>query len=342
MALAQLVDVAVELLSPREGKRRHELTGLDLHLGEGGVELACRLAQHPLDGVARVPGVARAEGLLAKLGQNLVEARRALRAHGGESPHELDRQVVGHGVEQPRLLLVDRVLALPAHLDDRDDLAVEPHGHGDEAGEGRQELGLDLYDLASVLVDDLSRCQAPRAQGVAGRRRDAQADSLSGARGERLDRAPEVHEARDPGRVDVARQAAQVKPVGTGEVHDRAVGVERLVELLEHAREELADVRCVEGVEHDVEGAREALVRSLEVVDRPVVLTGVGEPSVCRVGNEQVRLAWCRHRLASDRHGAKLAVEAAAHGGSRGAVERKRQVLHRGRDTGRSRRVGVV
>ena len=151
-----------------------------------------------------------------------------------------------------------------------------------------------------------------------------------------------MHEARDPGRVDIARQAAQVEAVGACEVDDRAVRVERLVELLEHAREELAHVRRVKRVEDDVEGAREALVRALEVVDRSVVLSGVGEPLVGRVGHEQIRLAGRHHRLAADRHGAKGAVEAAAHGGHRGAVEREGQILHRRSDARRRRRVGVI
>ena len=140
VTLAQLVDVAVELLAPREGKRRRELSRLDLHVDEGRVQLACRLAHHLEDCLKRLVGVPQAKGLFAQLREDLVEARRALRAHGREGADELDRQVVGDGVEQARVLLVDRVLALPAHLDDRDDLTVEPHRHGDEAGKGRQEL----------------------------------------------------------------------------------------------------------------------------------------------------------------------------------------------------------
>ena len=72
------------------------------------------------------------------------------------------------------------------------------------------------------------------------------------------------------------------------------------------------------------------------------MLAGVRDSLIGRVGHKQIRLARRHHRLTANRHGAKGPVEAAAHGGRRGAVEREGKVLHRGGDAGCNRRVGVV
>ena len=231
-------------------------------------------------------------------------------------------------------------------------------GTADEARERRDLAGsaLDLYDLAecSSSSDSLAMPARPARRASARtaaqtRRRTARCPARRGESSR--DPAPEVPctaAGRRAASMSRPPRPPQAKPARhRRRTQQRAVGVERLGRAAPaRRRSSYADVRRRRSVSSTMSKAfpRGGLFARLRSSSRPVVVSrGVEQspPSAAWATSRYVSPR-CRHRLASDRHGAKRAVESAAHGGNRGAVERKRQVLHRGGDAGRGRRVGVV
>ena len=220
--------------------------------------------------------------LLAQLASELPEPGRTLRAQRGEGAHELDAQVARDGVEQQRIVLEQGVHALPAHLDDRDHVASEPHRNADEGCERRKEPRLDREGLLRVLAHDRALGERPRAQHLSVGRTHPEAQCMALAGGERLDGTAEIHELGDDGAGEGIRRTAEMEAVGSREVDERAVGSERLGDAVEHAVEEHGDVLGIERVEYDGESAREALVGTRETDDPlfelAVVFLGIGIP----------------------------------------------------------------
>ena len=91
-----------------------------------------------------------------QLGRSGVQALRALGAHGSEGRRELDREVLGHRVEQAGVVAPRGARLGPTHLHDGDDVAAKPDGHAHEAREGRRLAGRDAARDPGVVVDELA------------------------------------------------------------------------------------------------------------------------------------------------------------------------------------------
>ena len=302
--------------------------GRRAHGRDRGLELRRHRAHHVLHARdhALVPALGGGvEQLLAQLRLQGGELVGALGAQRGEGARQLDREVVGHRVEQAGVVLEQRVHAPPAHLDDRDDMPPEPHGDHHEARERRQQRAPDPYDLVGLLAHDLPVGEAALAQGVVVGRLDAQAHRVAVVNRDALDAAAERHEAGETVVEQRARDAAQTESVGLGEVDEGAVRLHRLGYLLEDAPEERLEVVGVYRVQYDVQRAGEAVVGAAQVQEGALRL--VPNELVAAGGDreQEVRLARRAHAVAADAH-----LELAPRGGEAGdevrrPVERERE-----------------
>ena len=108
------------------------------------------------------------------------------------------------------------------------------------------------------------------------------------AKGAAAAHAEEVHlagnERGDARAVERLGRTVETQAVGLGEVEDGARGAQGIRELLDHLREELVDVRVVEGVQDDAEGAGEPSVGLDQLLDEAVAAEGGvdGEPAKAR------------------------------------------------------------
>ena len=199
--------------------------------------------------------------MVMEAGGSGIQALAALGVHGRDGGGELHGEVLGHRVQQARVVPADGASLGPAHLDDGDDMPAKPHGHADEARERRHLARRDAATHASVLVKQLARLEGSGAQALLARRHEAQAQRHAGLRHHRLESLAIGHELRNRSTGERARAATKPKAVRLREEDEHAGGVEGVGDLLQYLVEEDVQVLGVDGLEHDAQGAREASVR---------------------------------------------------------------------------------
>jgi hypothetical protein len=292
-------------------------------------------AHHTLGG-----GPAGMHQHLAALVDSLVELRLALGAHRGERGRDLEREVLGHGVEEAGVLAAHGMDAVPAHLEDGDDMVAEPDGHADEAREGREQPRGDLVPTRARLLDHPSARRGPRPERRRVGRLDAQAEGMARLRGERRHAEAVGKELRDVRAPERGGEPAEPEAVVLGQVDDGPRSLHRVAELLEDVPEERAHVLGVERAQDDLERAGEAVVRLGELVDEPLPLEGGTALLVEGPRDQEVGVARGAHAVASHRDGDVGSVGHPTSQGDHGAIGGEREPALGGRTHDRREEVG--
>ena len=195
---------------------------------------------------------------------HVVERARELggptRAQTRDEAHELDGEVVADNLEHVDVIGPRHAGAAPAELHHPHDLPTEEHRHGDEGLEGRRVLHAQLTGDALVEVVEDATCGNPLV-----RRDDGDAAGARGAEHVGGDPRAKGDELRHVRAHQPLRDPAELESAVLGEVHGRAVGVERVDELVQDGVQKAVKVLGAHGGHDDRKRAGKALVGRLEL-----------------------------------------------------------------------------
>ena len=247
--------------------------GVRHHGAHGGAERGGHARAQLLD-AGGLEGLVGGEARVQLLGRP-VELAGAPLAQLVDRAHDLGGEVLGDGVEQAGVVRARGVRDRPADHEQRDHVRAEAHRHEEEARQRRDAGGLHRAHLVRALDDEVPRGRRPLAQVRARRAREPQVHRPAHPRGEPGEGALEGDRPGDAVRGERPRVAGEQVLLVARDVDEDVGGAHEVVELGGDAGEQVVELGGVQGVEDDVEDAREASVGLGELLDEPLALGGL-------------------------------------------------------------------